>query len=139
MKRIVDSGETPGIMAYDRGAAVGWCSIAPREVFTVLERSRVAKPVDDKPVWSITCLFVAASHRRTGVGVELLKAAVNFAAKQGATIVEGYPIEPKTDPMPAPFAWLGLAEQFKRAGFTEVLRRSETRPIMRATISRGRQ
>jgi hypothetical protein len=32
------------------------------------------------------------------------------------------------------FAWTGLASAFQQAGFKEVLRRSETRPIMRYYI-----
>ncbi len=41
LKDIVDSGEIPGILAYAEGQPVGWCSVAPRERFPVLERSRV--------------------------------------------------------------------------------------------------
>ncbi|GAG54829.1 unnamed protein product, partial [marine sediment metagenome] len=52
MKEIVESGEVPGILAYSDGKAVGWCSVAPRGQFPVLQRSRVLKPVDDTPVWS---------------------------------------------------------------------------------------
>jgi len=35
----------------------------------------------------------------------------------------------------SPFAWTGLASVFKKAGFGEVTRRSETRPMMRFCIS----
>ena len=33
--------------------------------------------------------------------------------------------------MPDAFAWTGLSAAFLKAGFKEVARRSETRPIMR--------
>jgi len=36
MKRIVASGEVPGIFAYAGGEAVAWCSVAPRENYTAL-------------------------------------------------------------------------------------------------------
>jgi hypothetical protein len=36
--------------------------------------------------------------------------------------------------MPDAFAWTGLAEQFRRAGFREAGRRSDTRPIMRCML-----
>jgi len=39
MKRIVASGEIPGILAYANGKAVAWCSVAPREKYAALERS----------------------------------------------------------------------------------------------------
>ncbi|MDZ4158799.1 MAG: GNAT family N-acetyltransferase, partial [Anaerolineaceae bacterium] len=67
--------------------------------------------------------------------VPLIKAAVNFAARNGAKLVEAYPIEPKKDGYPAVFAYTGLASAFLQAGFVEVLRRSETRPIMRYRIT----
>jgi GNAT superfamily N-acetyltransferase len=131
LKRITKKGEVPGLMAYAGGEPVAWCSLAPRETFPVLERSRVLKPVDDQPVWSIVCFFVSKAYRRRGVSVELLKAAVRYAKQRGAHIVEGYPVEPKKPPTPDAFAWTGLASAFRQAGFKEVERRSPTRPIMR--------
>lgn len=131
MHNIVDSGEMPGLLAYDGAQPVGWCAVAPREATPVLERSRILKRVDDQPVWSVTCFFIARSHRRRGLTVELLKAAVQYARQQGAKILEGYPTEPKKDKVPDVFVYTGLANAFLEAGFQEVARRSETRPIMR--------
>ncbi len=134
LKKLIDSGEVPGILAYANGKPVGWCSVAPRERFIRLENSRVLKRVDDKPVWSVVCFFIAKEFRRSGVTVALLKAAVEYARKKGAKILEGYPVEPKKGKMPDVFAYTGLASAFRQAGFKEVLRRSETRPIMRYFI-----
>ncbi len=131
LKKIVDAGEAPGLLAYAGREPVGWCSVAPREAFPVLENSRILKRVDDQPVWSATCFFVARPYRRQGLSVKLLRAAVAYAKKKRARMVEGYPVEPKKSPMPDVFAWTGLADAFRRAGFKEVLRRSPTRPIMR--------
>ena len=131
LKKLVTSGQVPGILAYADGEAVGWCSIGPRDDFQVLERSRVLKRVDQEPVWSVVCFFIARPYRRQGVTVKLLAAALDHAKRQGAKIVEGYPIEPKQDNVAPVFAYTGLASAFRKAGFTEVLRRSETRPIMR--------
>ncbi|MBU0616992.1 MAG: GNAT family N-acetyltransferase [Planctomycetes bacterium] len=134
MKKIVESGEVPGILAYADGQPVGWCAVEPRESYPVLQRSRTLKPVDDQPVWSITCFFIARPYRRRGVSSALLKAAVAHAGKQGARIIEGYPVEPKKGQIPDAFAWIGLPSAFRKAGFVEVLRRSPTRPIMRHTV-----
>lgn len=136
-KQIVESGEIPGILAYENGNPVGWCSVEPREKFSVLERSRILKRVDEKPVWSITCFFVNKSLRRRGVSLMLLKAAVEYVKRQGGKIVEGYPVEPNRDKVPAPFVYTGLVSAFLKAGFVEVARRSETRPIMRYAIKKG--
>ncbi|MHC4945990.1 MAG: GNAT family N-acetyltransferase [Planctomycetota bacterium] len=134
MRKIVTKGTVPGIIAYHGDDPVGWCSVAPREDFPRLERSKILKPVDDKPVWSVVCLFVAKPYRRGGVSTELLQAAVQYVKKQCGKIVEGYAVEPKKDAMPDAFAFHGLAAAYKKAGFKEVARRSETRPIMRCHV-----
>jgi GNAT superfamily N-acetyltransferase len=134
MKAIVDSGHVPGILAYHEGHPVGWCSVAPREEFPRLERSRILKLVDDAPVWSVVCFFIAKSYRRRGVARRLLLAALGYVRDCGGSIVEGYPVEPKKGSTPDPFAYHGLASMFRSAGFKEVTRRSETRPIMRYVI-----
>jgi GNAT superfamily N-acetyltransferase len=134
LKKIVNAGQAPGILAYAEGEPIGWCSVAPREAFPVLDRSRILKPVDDQPVWSVVCFFVARPFRRKGVTVKLLTAAVGFAQQHGAKIVEGYPVEPKKDAIADISAYTGLESAFRQAGFVEVLRRSETRPIMRYVI-----
>jgi GNAT superfamily N-acetyltransferase len=134
IKRIVDSGKVPGILAYVSNQAVAWCSVAPREAYPTLERSRTLKRVDDKPVWSIVCFFVARPFRGKGITLKLLRAAIEYVDKHGGKIVEGYPVEPKRGRMPDAFAFTGLASAFRKAGFVEVARRSETRPIMRYVI-----
>jgi hypothetical protein len=134
MHALVDSGKIPGILAYRDDNPVGWCSIAPREEFSTLARSRILKPVDDQPVWSVVCFFVARAERHQGLTIELLKESVRFAASQGARIVEGYPVEPKEGKSPDTFVYTGLASAFLKAGFREVARRSATRPIMRYFI-----
>lgn len=132
-QKIVAAGDPPGILAYANGAAVGWCAIGPRAALVRLEGSRVMAPVDDQPVWSVVCFFVAKPFRRQGLSVALLQAAASFAAERGARLVEGYPFEPRGHSADA-FVWLGLAPTFENAGFTEVARRSPKRPIMRREV-----
>lgn len=138
MRRIVASGGVPGVLAYRGRRPVGWCSVAPREQFSFLSRSRVLAPLDERPVWSVSCLFVDREFRRQGVSVALLGAAADFAARRGARIVEGYPTEPRGK-LPDAFAWTGIPSAFLGAGFREVMRRSPVRPIMRKTVSRRRR
>ena len=129
IRRIVESGEVPGILAYVDAKPVGWCSVAPREVFPTLNRSRSLGPVDDEPVWSIVCFYVAPEHRGSGLMAALLAGASDYAVSQGARIVEAYPREPKD--LGPPQAYMGVVPAFQRAGFVEVLRRSPKQPIMR--------
>src|SRR5258707_4560424 len=110
-------------MAYINKEPSGGCPNAPPEHYVALERSLILKPIDDKPVWSVSCLFVKKLYRRKGISAQLLRAAVGFAASQGAVIVEGYPVEPTMEKMPDPFLWHGVHSAFQAAGIKEALRR----------------
>ena len=131
MKNLVNKDQQIGIIMYVDEVPIGWCSAAPREDFLRLENSKILKPVDDKSVWSIVCFFIDKKYRRYGYSAKLLKGIIEFSKKKNVKILEGYPTEPKKDNMPAAFAWTGIASAFNQAGFQEVIRRSETRPIMR--------
>jgi GNAT superfamily N-acetyltransferase len=133
-QRLVRKGPPPGILAYADGEAVAWCAVAPRDAYMQLARSRVLKPIDAEPVWSVSCIFVARAYRRRGVSVALLRAASEFAASQGARIVEGYPVEPYSKKIPDVFAWTGTVAAFRVAGYQEAARGSPKRPIMRLVV-----
>ena len=135
MKQIVDEGHVPGLIAYVDGIPAGWVSVAPRSEFSRLARSRVMKPVDDQPVWSVVCFFIAKPFRKQDLSVELLQAAVNYAQQHGADIVEGYPVDPQTGPFSDASAYHGTMSAFEKIGFKEVARRSKGRPIMRVAIN----
>ena len=132
-KSVIDSGTPTGLLAYLHGEVVGWVAVEPREAYPKLAHSRTLTPVDNQPVWSVTCFFVAKKYRRSGITVELLKAAVEHVRAHGGKIVEGYPVDAQKD-MPAPFIYTGTASAFEQAGFKEVARNSPTRPIFRFVI-----
>jgi len=137
MKALVGSGEIPGLLAYDQARPVGWCAVAPRSSFTRLIRSRILAEVDKEPVWSVVCFFVDKAYRNQGMTVRLLKAALDHVRRSGGNIVEGYPVQPRKGRSPDAFAFTGLPSAFKKAGFQEVYRRSETRPIMRYDLRKN--
>lgn len=134
LKKIVTSGISPGIIAYDGNEPVGWCALEPREKYSVLAKSRSLQPIDDQPVWSITCFFVKKTHRRRGLSIALLEAGAKHAKKKRARILEGYPSAVRKDDVPGPFIWTGTEAAFKKAGFVEVARPSASRVIMRKTL-----
>ena len=139
MRHLTHADHAPGVLAYQDGAPVGWCSIGPREAFAALETSRILKRVDDQPVWSIVCFYVAKTARRSGLMAALLRGAVDYARQQGARIVEGYPIDMQTpllagQKLTGYSCFMGIASVFREAGFVEVGRASETQLIMRCTI-----
>lgn len=133
-KAIVESGKIPGILAYLNEQPVAWCSIAPREDFPVLERSRTLKRVDEQPVWSITCFFVSKPFRLHGLTEILIREAIRYAGQRGATIIEAYPLRTEITRLLPYERFMGIQSTFKRIGFVEVASRSERRPIMRVTV-----
>jgi GNAT superfamily N-acetyltransferase len=133
LERIVRRGDVPGLLAYAGQEPVGWVAMEPRSVYPRLARARTLKPVDDAPVWSITCFYVARGHRGAGVTRALVDAAVAYARRRGARLVEAYPVDTERT---LADAWLytGKLSTFRKAGFEEVARRSPTRPIVRRAV-----
>ncbi len=134
MKSIVNSGKVPGILAYDGRKPIAWCSVAPREDFPVLKRSPVLRPVDDKPVWSIVCFFVLEQYRKKGMMKILIKGAMSYAKKNGAKLIEAYPVIRKASKDPTYQLYTGVFSVFKEMGFKVAAQRSRIRPIMRKLI-----
>lgn len=142
LKKLVAAAEPIGVLALDAGRAVGWCSTGPRADFQALKTKRSLATDWDERTWSVTCFFVDKAWRRRGLGKRLLEAAVLLAKKHGATRVEGYPAPlPKSgDDLPSAFAWTGLPQVFRRAGFRSLAKVPGKRPIYvrRLTTSRAR-
>jgi GNAT superfamily N-acetyltransferase len=134
LKRLCAAGPPPGLVAYRGGAPVGWVTLGPREDFRRLARSRVMKPLDERPAWSIVCFVVPSAHRRQGVTDALLAAAVDYARAHGATLVEGYPSD-RAVRGHADASWFGSKSLFDRAGFEEVARRRPDRPFVRLELA----
>jgi GNAT superfamily N-acetyltransferase len=136
MKKIVESGKVPGLLAYDGREPIGWVSVAPRAHFPVLDRSRVLRPIDDTPVWSVVCFFIRKDFRHRGMTEKLLGAAIDYVRRKGGRVVEGYPLDTTKRDVSNMSAFTGFVSAFRRAGFRECARRSEKRPIMRYAIKK---
>lgn len=136
-REIVDGGAVPGLLLYVDDRPVGWCAVEPRQQFQVLARSRALPLIDETVPWSVTCLFVRRNHRRSGVSVELLRAAADHAAGCGAQLLEGYPVQPRQPSMPDAFAFTGTVSAFRAAGFTEAARGPTGRVIMRRSLAQA--
>jgi GNAT superfamily N-acetyltransferase len=125
----VNEGIPVGVLAYADGEPVGWCSIAPRETLSALERYRALPRLDEAPVWSVVCFFVDANFRGEGLTLGLMRAAVAYARSQGATIIEGYPVEPGRL-----YAYMGSPSMFEAAGFRDATPRGQARRVMRHVV-----
>jgi GNAT superfamily N-acetyltransferase len=130
---LVSAGTVPGLIGYADGEPAGWISFGPREDYRKLRRSPVMKPVDDTPVWSVVCSYVARPHRGQGLQHRLLDAAIEYAREQGAGVLEAYPID-KPERSHPDFMFFGSRSLYEAAGFAEVVRRSPTRVVMRLDL-----
>jgi GNAT superfamily N-acetyltransferase len=142
--RDPDEHSAPGLVAYREGRAIGWVSLGPRDDYDRLAHSRVLAPVDNAPVWSIVCFVVSRRARGKGVAAALLDAAIAYARDNGATLLEGYPVDTGQGRVPAASAYQGTLPMFERAGFRVVARRqwnatAPIRPIVRLELTPKRR
>jgi GNAT superfamily N-acetyltransferase len=105
----IGDGVPVGIVAYDAGTPVGWVSVAPKATF----QKGLGGIADDGKVWSLTCLFIARSHRKQGLSAQLIEGAINHAKKHKARLLEAYPVDPDSPS----YRHMGFVPAFERAGF----------------------
>ena len=135
MRALVLSGPPPGMLAYSGRTPIGWCAFGPRSNYLGFLKSRILKPIDDLDVWAVVCFFIQKPYRRKGLTIAFLKEVMAYAKRQGATILEAYPLDPKDKASPDVFAWPGLYSAYRAVGFAEVARRSSIRPIVRYSLT----
>lgn len=129
---IAEQGPPPGLLGYVDGDPKGWVQVGPRSVFPTLARSRLLKPVDDVEPWTINCFVVRRGERRQGIGRGLLAAGIEYASSHGAEIIEAYPVDGTRESVVDYFT--GTLGMFEESGFVEIVRRNDTRPIVRLTL-----
>ena len=69
MRALCERDIPPGVVTYLDGIPVGWCNIGPRADIPRLAGSKLIRPVDDVPVWSIVCVVVRGP---SGRGLEVV-------------------------------------------------------------------
>lgn len=129
-----------GLLAYLGGEPVGWCAAGPRARYARALRSPVLRqhdPAEDDHVWLVPCFFVRVGYRRQGVMRELLTRAVELAADNGATAIEGFPLSGEQR-RGSGDAYLGVEPLFAGCGFTVVDRPTPNRVVMRLDLSERR-
>ncbi len=134
MKAIVDSGTIPGLIAYKDNVPCGWCSVAPREHYSTIERSRVLARIDDQPVWSLVCFFIDKNFRGEAMSEKLVLGAIEYVKSQGGKIIEAYPANIHKKKMSPVSTYMGIPTILKKAGFKEISRPSKSKIIMRYYI-----
>lgn len=129
---VVEAGPPPGLIGYIGDEPLGWVQVGPRSHFPTISRSRLLKPVDEADVWSINCFVVRVGHRSHGIGRGMLAAAIRYAKDRGATTLEAYPVDGERASVVDYFT--GTLRMFEDEGFVELIRRNESRPIVRLSF-----
>jgi GNAT superfamily N-acetyltransferase len=130
MQGFIEAGNVPGILAYDGEEPAGWCSIAPRTQHGGLQAVAQYRNFDDASVWLVSCFYISEAARGKGLMSALLEAAVAYAKDNGARVIEGYPVDEKSDAPLGGLYW-GKADAFRRLGFVETGRGVANVAVMR--------
>ncbi|GIL01582.1 MAG: GNAT family acetyltransferase [Alphaproteobacteria bacterium] len=133
LEREVLAGAEPGLLAYVDGEPAAWALVGPRDRFDRLNRSKALAPVDDRPAWAVACFIVRRKFRRQGLTRDLIAAAVDFARRRGARLIESYPVD-AAGKLASWDLFLGPIAAFRELGFAEVARRLPRRPILRLEL-----
>ena len=134
VRGLVEAGEPFGLVAKVDGEPLGWVSVAPRQCHLRLQRSSVARlaPGEDAAgLWTVACFYVDRRGRGRGLGLTLLEAAVEYAERNGARAVEGYPVDTAGVGTPPQELYYGTLGTFLTAGFEPIERRGARRVLVR--------
>lgn len=123
----VAAGPPPALVAYVDGEPAGFVRVGPRTTHVRLARTQAIapnspEPWDDPAVWTVSCFVVRREHRNQGINTQLLAAAVEYARRSGARVVEAYPIDTALGKHRSNDLYHGVLSVFLAAGFQEVAR-----------------
>ncbi|CAN7591104.1 GNAT family N-acetyltransferase [Bosea sp. LjRoot9] len=135
----VRKGPPPGVLAFEGDMAVGWLQVGPRAHIPEWNNPRRAStpladaPAEDERNWAASCFFVRKGFRGKGVTADLLDGAISFARDSGARLLEAAPMDHEFK-RSSEGLYVGAERVFLRAGFSEVARQKEGRPLMRLVL-----
>jgi GNAT superfamily N-acetyltransferase len=121
IRQRVWDGVPIGILAYQNGDAIAWCSIAPRETYRRLGGDETLENV-----WSIACFYIKKEFRDKGLLDILIEKAKDYAKENGAKHVEAYPVEPDSPS----YRFMGFIRTFEKVGFRLVKMAGTRRHVM---------
>ena len=111
MVALIQDDRAEGLLAYEGGEVVGWCSAAPCEMFPALRQL----PGGSEGTAFVPCFLVAPSRRRRGIARQLLQAACRTFERRGYRRVLGKPVRGATSEADNAFGPLAV---FIDAGFS---------------------
>ena len=129
IKARVDDGIPIGLLGYIDGEPIAWCSIAPRTTYRPLG-GKDDPSESASAVWSVVCFFIRREFRGQRVTEQLIEAAAEYAKRNGAKVLEAYPVDPGSPS----YRFMGYLPTFEAAGFEEIGRAGTRRHVMRRSL-----
>lgn len=144
LRREIETAEIPvGLVAYAENAPVGWTRVVPRSTLPGVSANRALQRLlpEDPSAWWLSCFVVRPDQRGEGIGIDLLRAAAEWARSHGASVLDGHPVDTAllTGRVSASAVFTGTVSMFRAAGFTELGRSYPSRPVMRRRFDISRQ
>ncbi len=139
LQRELETAKVPiGLLAYVDDEPAGWTRVVPRHTLAGIRGNRALQRIlnEDDSAWWVTCFAIRRKYRGQGVGVALLMAAANHARENGASVLDGHPVDvERLKATASPSAlFTGTLTMFRAAGFREVGRTYPSRPVMRMKL-----
>lgn len=126
LEGLVRADQPIGLLGYADGQPVAWCSLAPRAGF-----GKSLSGTDPEPgLWSLTCFFIRADHRRQSGFAALISAAETHARTMGATTLEAYPVDPDSPS----YRFSGFLPKYEELGFHATARVGTRRHVVRKAL-----
>lgn len=131
LRGFVDGGTPVGLLAYQGGVPVAWCSVAPRDAYRRMSRLPDPDGADSARIWAIACFFAIRRLRGRGITRRLIAAAVSLAKSKGAAMVEAYPVDPDAPS----YKFMGTVPTFQSMGFADAGMAGKRRHVMRLMLT----
>lgn len=139
-ERMVMAGVAHAALVYDADDAVAWAEFGtPEQLPGIHHRKQYDAETVTPPDYRITCINVAKTHRRQGLGRLALAGAVDLIARAGGGVVEGYPQDlthhdPSKKINPS-FIYNLTRHSYEEAGFTYVRPKGKNHCVMTRTVA----
>ena len=116
VKKLVRQTPPPGVLAYDGDEVVGLGGRAPAGGHQL--RDEPPHPARRRPGCLVGVVHPGATRSpRRGDLARLLEGAVEFARRNGAPAIEGYPVDNGDDKVDLTMAYVGTRRLFEKSGF----------------------
>ena len=141
LHEVESAAVPPGLIAYADGTPVGWSRVVPRDTLPGIVANRALRRVlDTDPLaWWVACCVIRQDHRGYGIGGALLRAGIDHARLNGASAIEGHPVDVarlQAKLVSASALFTGTLSMFEKVGFHEIGRTYPSRPVMRLELTR---